>query len=78
MALTDEEIARVAQIEELIAERAERGGPWPAVLGPVSGDPDVFAAVLRDARAAGWDAAFADNDQLVITVHAHLGGPNGA
>jgi hypothetical protein len=36
MVLTEEELARVAAIEALIEERAERGGPWPAVLGPVS------------------------------------------
>jgi hypothetical protein len=77
MVLTDEEQARVAAIETEIEERAERGGPWPAVLGPVSGDPNVFAAVLRDARAAGWDAEFTARDWLVITVRGHLSGSNG-
>ncbi len=77
MALTDEEMLRVAQLEALIAERAERGGPWPAVLGPVGRDRRVFEVVARNARAAGWDADFTDEDTLVITVRGHLSGPNG-
>jgi hypothetical protein len=77
MVLTDGEQARVAAIEVLIEERAERGGPWPAVLGPVSGDLNVFTTVLRHARAAGWDAEFTAHDRLVITVRGHLSGSNG-
>jgi hypothetical protein len=37
----------------------------------------VFEVVARNARAAGWDADFTDEDTLVITVRGHLSGPNG-
>jgi hypothetical protein len=76
--LSNEERARVAQIAALIEERAERGGPWPARLGPVGRERRVFAAVRRKALAAGWDAELSSDDMLVVTVHGQLSGHNGA
>jgi hypothetical protein len=78
MVLTEEELARVAAIEALIEERAERGGPWPVVLGPVAADRHVYETVLRRARAAGWEAEFMADDSLVITLPGQRRGSNGA
>jgi hypothetical protein len=75
--LTHEEQARVAQMAAHIEERAVRGGPWPARLGPVGPERRVFEALRRKAIAAGWDAEFEEDDTLVITVLGHLSGPNG-
>jgi hypothetical protein len=78
MSLTDEEQARVAEIEAQIEARAEHGGPWPVVLGPVAPERRVYEAVLRSARAAGWDAEFTGDDTLVIALSGHRRGSNGA
>jgi hypothetical protein len=78
IALTDEEKMRVAQIDALIAERAEHDGPWPLVLGPVGRERSVFEAVVRVTRAAGWDAELTAEGMLVITLGGSLSGPAGA
>ena len=77
MLLTTDERFRLARLEAQIADRAERGGPWPVRFGPVAQDRRVYDALMQKAHAVGWDAELREDDTLVIVVRGPLGGPNG-
>jgi hypothetical protein len=64
--LTDEEKASVKAKTEMLEKRAENGGPWPALMGPIHAERRVFDAILKDLLDSGWNAEFSHEGMLVI------------